>query len=74
MSATGDSSILPARSSCSARSPTTGRRGHDPTISIERVDAPATRPRPADVGLEQRLRELAAATSHTALFLVDHVE
>ncbi|MBK7249863.1 MAG: hypothetical protein IPI06_02885 [Gammaproteobacteria bacterium] len=46
----------------------------DPTISIERVDAPPSRPRPSAAELEQRLRQLAGNTSHTALFLVDHAE
>ncbi|WP_106400469.1 hypothetical protein [Actinocorallia populi] len=46
----------------------------DPVISIERTDAPPTRPRPAAADLERRLRGLAAATSRTATLLVGHVE
>ena len=46
----------------------------DPTISIERVDVPANRPRPAAADLEQRLRRLPAATGSIALLFVDHVE
>jgi hypothetical protein len=46
----------------------------DPTISIERLDVPVTRPRPTADELEQRLRRLPASTSAIALLLVDHVE
>jgi hypothetical protein len=46
----------------------------DPTISIERIDVPVTRPRPTAAALEQRLRRLPAATSAIALLFVDHVE
>jgi hypothetical protein len=46
----------------------------DPVISIERVDAPANRPRPSGAMLEERLRRLAPVTSASALFLVDHPE
>jgi hypothetical protein len=46
----------------------------DPTISIERVDVPVNRPRPAAADLEQRLRRLPAATGSIALLFVDHVE
>lgn len=46
----------------------------DPTISIERLDAPAARPRPSGAVLDRRLGQLAATTSQSALFLVDHVE
>lgn len=46
----------------------------DPTISIERVDAPAPRPRPPAHALEQRLADLPAAVERQALFLIDHVE
>jgi hypothetical protein len=46
----------------------------DPTISIERVDVPVNRPRPAAADLEQRLRRLPAATRSIALLFVDHVE
>ena len=46
----------------------------DPAISIERLDAPATRPRPEASDLERRLRRLATITGNTAGFLADHVE
>lgn len=46
----------------------------DPVISIERVDAPAPRPRPDAAALEDRLRRLAPDTSSSALFLIDHPE
>jgi hypothetical protein len=46
----------------------------DPTISIERVDLPVNRPRPAAAELEQRLRRLPAATGSIALLFVDHVQ
>jgi len=46
----------------------------DPALSIERIDAPATRPRPSAADLEKRLRTVAPATSFAALMLVDHVE
>jgi hypothetical protein len=46
----------------------------DPTISIERLDAPVERPRPSATELEARLRRLATITANTALMFVDHVE
>lgn len=46
----------------------------DPTIAIERVDIPASRPRPSAADLEQRLRRLPAATSAIAALFVGHVE
>lgn len=46
----------------------------DPTISIERVDVPAPRPRPPAHLLEQRLADLPASVERQALFLIDHVE
>jgi len=45
----------------------------DPTVAIERLDAPATRPRPVAPALEQRLRSLPTAVDATALMFVDHV-
>ncbi len=45
-----------------------------PTISIERLDAPATRPRPPASDLEARLRALPQAVDFIAPLLVDHVE
>jgi hypothetical protein len=50
------------------------RKEVDPTISIERVDVPVNRQRPAAADLEQRLRRLPAATGSVALLFVDHVE
>lgn len=49
-------------------------RGEDPTLSIERLDAPANRPRPPAAQLEQRLRRLPGAASAMALMFMDHVE
>ena len=46
----------------------------EPTIAIERVDAPASMPRPAAALLEQRLRDLAAQTRFMATLFVDKVE
>ena len=46
----------------------------DPAISIERVDAPATRPRPPAAELERRLTGLAQSVAGEALLLVNHVE
>ncbi|CAN7372684.1 hypothetical protein LJR225_002293 [Phenylobacterium sp. LjRoot225] len=45
-----------------------------PTVSIERLDGPATRPRPPAAELEQRLRRLPGATDFIALLLVRRVE
>jgi hypothetical protein len=46
----------------------------DPTLSIERVDKPAGRPRPSAATLEKRLRALPKNTEFIALLFVDHVE
>jgi hypothetical protein len=45
-----------------------------PTLTIERLDVPAPRPRPPGDVLEQRLRALPGAVDFLALFGVDHVE
>jgi hypothetical protein len=45
----------------------------DPTLAIERLDAPATRPRRTAEDLEARLKQLPAVTAGMALLLVDHV-
>lgn len=45
-----------------------------PTISIERVDVPVTRPRPSAAGLESHLRNLPGAIDFIGLLFVDHVE
>jgi len=46
----------------------------DPSISIERVDAPAVSPRPKADFLAKNLRQLGPATKSTAIYLVDHVQ
>lgn len=46
----------------------------EPTISIERVDKPAGRPRPSAALLEQRLRALPHQIDFIAQLFVDHVE
>jgi hypothetical protein len=46
----------------------------DPTLSIERLDKPAARPRPDAAELEKRLRDLEPAISRSLFLLVDHVE
>ncbi len=46
----------------------------DPTISIERVDAPAPRPRPPAAEIERRLQKVSESTLGEALLLVNHVE
>ncbi|MGB8363131.1 MAG: hypothetical protein ACLQUZ_11360 [Rhizomicrobium sp.] len=46
----------------------------DPALSIERLDAPVTRPRPAAAEIEARLRRLPGAIDFIALLFVDHVE
>jgi len=46
----------------------------DMTLSIERVDKPMGRPRRSATDLEQRLRQLPAATAFIASLFVDHVE
>jgi hypothetical protein len=45
-----------------------------PTVSIERLDVPAARPRPSAAALEGRLRQLPIAISFIGLLFVDHVE
>jgi hypothetical protein len=45
-----------------------------PTISIERVDLPVTRPRPSAEALESRLRRLPNAIDFIGLLFVDHVD
>lgn len=42
----------------------------DPTLSIERLDVPAPRPRPSAADLQTRLENLAHSTSSTAKFLL----
>lgn len=49
-------------------------REQNATISIERVDAPVTRPRPSAAELETRLRNLPGAMDLIGLLFVDHVE
>jgi len=44
----------------------------DPVISIERVDAPVTRPRPSAAELEQRYKQSIGTTAYSALLLIDH--
>ena len=46
----------------------------NPTLSIERIDIPAPRPRPSGELLEQRLRALPGQVDFIALLFVDHVE
>jgi hypothetical protein len=46
----------------------------DPTISIERVDAPAPRPRPSAAEMENRLRALPREIKFLATLFVDKVE
>jgi hypothetical protein len=46
----------------------------DPLLSIERIDIPAARSRPAASDIAQRLDRLVPATAHTAMLLLDHVE
>lgn len=43
----------------------------EPTLSIERLDVPATRPRPPAQALEARLRGIPAAAGFGALVLID---
>lgn len=49
-------------------------RERNPTISIERLDAPVTRARPSAAGLELPLRNLPRAIDFIGLLFVDHVE
>lgn len=46
----------------------------EPTVSIERIDAPATRPRPPAAVLEAKLRAIPAATGFIAPLFVGQVE
>jgi hypothetical protein len=48
-------------------------REEEPTLSIERIDAPAARPRPPAAVLEARLRRLPAATGFIGTLFADHV-
>ena len=45
----------------------------NPTLTIERLDIPAPRSRPAAAELERRLRRLPAAVDFIGLLFVDHV-
>jgi hypothetical protein len=45
----------------------------DPSITIERLDRPVSKPRPAAQDLQQRLEGLGQETSRTALAFIDHV-
>jgi hypothetical protein len=45
----------------------------DPTISIERVDAPVMRPRPSAASLEKRLRAMPNDITFSAMMFLDHV-
>jgi hypothetical protein len=49
-------------------------REEDPTLSIERLDISAPRPRPVAADLEARLRALPGAFNFLAPLFVDHVE
>jgi hypothetical protein len=46
----------------------------DPLLSIERIDIPPARRRPAASDIAQRLNTLVPATAHTAMLLLDHVD
>jgi len=46
----------------------------DPTISIEKLDGPAARPRPSAQSLRARLDEMATTTANTAVMLLDHLD
>jgi hypothetical protein len=46
----------------------------DPRISIERIDKPVERPRPAAEEFEKRLDSLGDQIEHLALLLVNHLE
>lgn len=50
------------------------KREQDPHVSIERLDKPVTRPRPAAADLDKRLSSLASNIGKTAFSLIDHVE
>lgn len=45
----------------------------DPTLTIERIDIPASRARPSPAELERRLRRLPGAVNFIGLLFVDHV-
>lgn len=45
----------------------------DPTISIERLDVPATKPRPSQEQLTKNLQMLPTIVDRMAILLVDHV-
>ncbi len=45
----------------------------DPLLSIERIDIPPARRRPAAADVEQRIRRLVPGIKHTAMLLVDRV-
>jgi hypothetical protein len=45
----------------------------DPTIAIERMDGPATRPRPSKAQMEAHLNAIVKDTAEMVLLLVDHV-
>jgi hypothetical protein len=45
----------------------------DPTISIERLDHPAPRPRPSAASLEAKLRAIPDAVTFSAMMFLDHV-
>lgn len=46
----------------------------EPLVTIERVDGPATRPRPSAAWLEQKLRALPLRVDFSALMFVDRVD
>jgi len=46
----------------------------DPTISIERLDVPVTRPRPSAAALEERLLAIPGLTGNMASYFLSHVE
>lgn len=46
----------------------------DPSITIERLDIPVSRPRPSAAELQGRLEALGPQTGNTALFFIDHAE
>lgn len=46
---------------------------HDPTISIERLDAPVQRPRPSAAALEANLREIPNDVTFSAMMFLDHL-
>lgn len=50
------------------------RGEQQPTISIERIDAPANRPRPSAAEMEEKLRRLPVRASYSASMFVDKVE